>query len=118
MSEYPKSCSECGKCTIGSKECIGCPNFKPFEIVVQKALDLFCATAQCVLELLTKIIPPFFEVLVSVVQAALDTYCKAKDTFESAKKRVKLPRPDYKEKPKKYEAPIRSFIHKDRGRRR
>lgn len=117
MKEAPKSCSDCGKCTIGSKECIGCPNFKPYEIVVQKALDLFCATAQRVLELLTEIIPPFFEMLASVVQAALDTYCKAKDTFESAIKRVKLPRPDYKKKPKKYKAPLRRFIHHDRGRR-
>lgn len=98
MSDIPKSCSDCGKCTIGSKECIGCPNFKPYEIALQKAADLFCATIQRVVELLTELLPPLLDVTSTALQALVDTYFKA---TKAVKSRASLPRPNYKEKTEK-----------------
>lgn len=117
MSEYPNSCSDCGKCTIGSKECIGCPNFKPYEIALQKTADLVIAAAQRFIELLSKMLPPILDIVRTVAQAYLDTQCKVENELEAFKDRTKLPRPNYKEKPKKYNSPIHRFIHRDRGRR-
>jgi len=111
MSETPKSCSDCGKCTIGSKECIGCPNFEAVTLIVSKAFTVLCNAMEAFIRELSKILPPLLEALT-----------KAADAYLTAAEKEPIlphphPRPDYKKKPKKYEAPIRRFIHHDRGRR-